>query len=265
MSRLQACQTLYAPIETGSDFRRRPVGGRTSPLGPALAPDRAMALQDRFRGGCSRRGADARSIPWSPRRIALIVLALLGTFLIGVFTAFLVDHIWSSKPAPLPDSVVAQIVDGIIQVESGGNARARNARSTAAGAGQFIEATWLELARRHLPHLKSRSDAEVLQLRFEPELSRTMAGHLVRRNEAVLRGRGLPATPGTLYLAHFAGGAGAAAILSAQHDADAASVMAFADASGKTTREKLVKANPFLQRMTARDLQRWADNKMRSR
>lgn len=204
-------------------------------------------------------------MPWSPRRITLIVLALLGTFLIGVFTAFLVDHIWSSKPAPLPDSVVAQIVDGIIQAESSGNARARNPRSTAAGAGQFIEATWLELARRHLPHLKSRSDAEVLQLRFEPGLSRTMAGHLVRRNEAVLRGRGLPATPGTLYLAHFAGGAGAAAILSAQHDADAASVMAFADASGKTTREKLVKANPFLQRMTARDLQRWADNKMRSR
>jgi hypothetical protein len=73
--------------------------------------------------------------------------------------------------------------------------------------------------------------------------------------------RGLPVTPGTLYLAHFAGAAGAIAILSALEEADAASIMASADATGRTKRERLVKANPF----TVADLKSWADRKMRIR
>ena len=79
----------------------------------------------------------------------------------------------------------------------------------------------------------------------------------------MLRKRGLPVTPGTLYLAHFAGGAGAVAILSAAEDADAALIMATADASGRSRREKIVKANPFLERFTVADLRNWAERKMR--
>ena len=74
--------------------------------------------------------------------------------------------------------------------------------------------------------------------------------------------RGLPVTPGTLYLAHFAGGAGAVAILSAMENADAAFVMANADATGRTNREKIIKANPFLERFTVADLRNWAPRKM---
>jgi hypothetical protein len=48
--------------------------------------------------------------------------------------------------------------------------------------------------------------------------------------------------------------------LSALEDADAASVMASA---GRTKREKIVKANPFLDRLTVADLRIWADRKMR--
>ena len=79
----------------------------------------------------------------------------------------------------------------------------------------------------------------------------------------MLRKKGLPVTPGTLYLAHFAGRAGAVAILSAPGDADAASAMASADATGRTKREKIVKANPFLERFTVADLRSWADRKVR--
>jgi hypothetical protein len=60
------------------------------------------------------------------------------------------------------------------------------------------------------------------------------------------------------------GGAGAVAILSALDDADAAFVMANADATGRTNREKIVKANPFLERFTVADLKTWADRKMRN-
>jgi hypothetical protein len=72
--------------------------------------------------------------------------------------------------------------------------------------------------------------------------------------------------PGRLKLAiaavHFAGGAGAVAILSAMENADAALVMATADATGRTKREKIIKANPFLERFTVADLRNWADRKM---
>jgi hypothetical protein len=79
----------------------------------------------------------------------------------------------------------------------------------------------------------------------------------------MLMRRGLPVTAGTLYLAHFAGGAGAVAILSAPENADAALVMASADATGRMTRAKIIKANPFLEKFTVADLKLWATRKMR--
>jgi hypothetical protein len=54
------------------------------------------------------------------------------------------------------------------------------------------------------------------------------------------------------------------AILSAMENADAALIMATADATGRTKREKLVRANPFLERFTVADLRNWADRKMRA-
>ena len=80
----------------------------------------------------------------------------------------------------------------------------------------------------------------------------------------MLRQRGLPVTAGTIYLAHFAGGAGAVAILSAAENADAALVMATADATGRTKREQILNANPFLEHFTVVDLKIWADRKMSS-
>ena len=84
----------------------------------------------------------------------------------------------------------------------------------------------------------------------------------VERNVAMLRQRRLPVTAGTLYLAHFAGRAGAVAILSAPDNSDAALVLANANSTGRTKRERLIKANPFLEHFTVADLKVWADRKM---
>jgi hypothetical protein len=92
---------------------------------------------------------------------------------------------------------------------------------------------------------------------------RELTAPFSERNAEVLKRRGLPLTPGTLYLAHFADAAGAVAVLTSMEDADAALVMANADATGRTTREKIIKANPFLERFTVADLRSWADRKMR--
>jgi hypothetical protein len=150
----------------------------------------------------------------------------------------------------------------IVVVESSGDASARNTRSSATGAGQFLDGTWLEMIRAYRPDLGARAEAEILDLRYDPEVSREMVARFAEKNAAMLGRRCLPVTPGTLYLSHFAGGGGAVAVLSAPETADAAATMAEADSTGRTTREIIVTANPFLADFTIADLKRWADRKM---
>ena len=174
---------------------------------------------------------------------------------------------WSSdsqREEPTAAAAIHAVVEQIIRVESDGDPNAKNKRSSATGLGQFLDETWLDMIRAHRPDLAKggRSHAEILQLRRDPKTAREITARFTERNAEILRKRGLPVTPGTLYLAHFAGGAGAVAILSAMENADAALVMATADATGRTKREKIIKANPFLERFTVADLRNWADRKM---
>lgn len=178
-----------------------------------------------------------------------------------------VTHVYPLIQRNLPwstDADTRAVVERIIRAESNGNANAKNIRSSATGAGQFIDQTWLETIRAHRRDLVvGRTDAELLEMRSNTPLVREMVARTVERNTMTLKKRGLPATAGSLYLAHFAGPAGAVALLTVADDDDAASVMAKADSTGRSTREKLVKANPFLEKLTVRDLKSWADRKMR--
>jgi hypothetical protein len=110
---------------------------------------------------------------------------------------------------------------------------------------------------------KGRRDQELLKLRRDTELTREIITRLVEQYARTLQKRGLPLTPGSLYLAYFAGPAGAVALLTGAEKADAASLMAAADVTGRTSRQKLVRANPFLEALTVGDLKNWADHKMR--
>lgn len=188
--------------------------------------------------------------------IAAVILAWVGA-----------THLYSCLPGGpqiFDNGAVKAVVERIIAVESGGDSNAKNTRSSATGAGQFLDETWLDMIRAYRHDLvEGRSEKEILDLRRDPELNRTIITRLVERNAAMLRKRGLPVTPGTVYLAHFAGAAGAVAVLSVSENVDAASLMASADSTGRTTREKLVNANPFLSELTVGDLKNWANRKMR--
>jgi hypothetical protein len=202
-------------------------------------------------------------IDWSLRSLIITSLFLIagGFGWLGATASH-----WPSDPQRLELSGAAAIhavVEQIIRVESNGDPSAKNRRSTATGLGQFLEETWLDMIRAHRPDLaKGRSQAEILELRQDAKIVREITARFSERNAEALKRRGLPVTPGTLYLAHFAGAAGAVAVLTAMEDADAALVMANADATGRTKREKLIKANPFLERFTVTDLRNWADRKM---
>jgi hypothetical protein len=145
------------------------------------------------------------------------------------------------------------LIDQIISVESGGDNNAKNPRSTATGPSQFLSSTWLDTIKTARPDLaQGKSDDELLALRTDPQLSRQMTEAYAARNGETLAKAGLPVTPGTTYLAHFAGPQGAVSVLNADPSAPVASVMG----------QAAVKANPFLQGMTVGDLRAWADRKM---
>lgn len=145
------------------------------------------------------------------------------------------------------------IADQIDSVESGGNPTAANPRSSAEGIGQFIAPTFLSVIKQHFPQLaQGRSDAEILSLRADPTISRAATAAYAGDNQDYLAKNGLPVTAGTVYLAHFAGPKGAAKILQADPGASVADILG----------QAAVKANPFLQGMTAQGLRAWAARKM---
>jgi hypothetical protein len=204
---------------------------------------------------CSRRSI----------RHVILVGIFLAAFALGWCGGFGLHWLLDKRRDDSADGIaIKTIVERIIQVESNGNPNAKNKRSSATGLGQFLDETWLDLIRTYRPDLaRGRGKGEILELRRDPNLAREITSRFTEQNAGMLRRRGLPITPGTLYLAHFAGGAGAVAILSALDHADAASIMAKSDASGRTKRAKIIKANPFLERFTVADLKSWADRKMR--
>lgn len=152
--------------------------------------------------------------------------------------------------------------DRIISVESGGDPTARNDRSSAAGPGQFIDATWLATLKAHRPDLaEGQADADLLALKNNPQLAsqpqnvalaKDMTAAYSADNQAHLQRNGLPVTPGSTYLAHFAGPGGAVKVLQADPTAPVESILG----------ASAVAANPFLKGMTAQGLQAWAAKKM---
>ncbi|RJE87907.1 peptidoglycan DD-metalloendopeptidase family protein [Paracoccus onubensis] len=162
----------------------------------------------------------------------------------------------SSAGQVMASNAVEALIGQIIQVESAGNARAKNPRSSAAGLGQFIDSTWLRMMRNYRPDLvASLSPRELLDLRFDPGMSREMVRRLAQENEAFLRARGHSITAGRLYLAHFLGPAGADLALRADPSLPVGSVMGAG----------VVSANPFLRGYSLGDLRNWAERKMSGR
>jgi murein DD-endopeptidase MepM/ murein hydrolase activator NlpD len=154
------------------------------------------------------------------------------------------------------DEAVELLVDKIVHVESGGNARAKNPLSSATGLGQFIDGTWLRMIRTYRPDLaRSLSREQVLELRFDETISREMVRRLAQEGEAYLRARGHSITAGRLYLCHFLGMDGAATVLSADDGADLGAVLG----------GPVISANPFLTGKNVSYIKSWAEAKMRAR
>jgi hypothetical protein len=216
-------------------------------------------------GKTQARAAVTDCIP-AISRSGLIIGVLLVILFIGLIVGSIVCRLVDPTSSELTTTEeFTALADLIITAESNGNPRDKNKKSSATGPAQFLDDTWLEMISAYRPALAtSHSQKEILALRRDPDLSREMTTRFMQRNARILRKRNLPVTPGTLYLTHFAGVAGAVALLSGPEEEHAATIMAKADASGHLTRSKIVAANPFLAEFTVADLKHWADAKMQN-
>jgi len=241
-----ALQDLLSSLKNGHRFR--PQSAEYISLSAPFKDENFATPRKRARGD--------HGVRISPLALFLIFAVGFGLKLHfhDIHFAMFPDHAASSLKA---------LVDRITMAESQGNPDARNKFSSAAGLGQFINATWMALIKKHRPDLAgAMSDNDILALRKDPELSREMTARYVEQNSSILMKKGLPVTPGSLYLAHFAGPGGAAAILSAPEEVDAATVIASVDGQPARTREKIISGNPFLKGFTVKDLKNWAHLKM---
>lgn len=151
-------------------------------------------------------------------------------------------------------AVGGNLVDRIVGVESGGNANAKNPLSSATGAGQFIESTWLTMFKKYFPdRAASLSDAMILELRKNADLSRQMVELYAQENAAFLQRLGVKLNDGNLYLAHFLGPQGAADLLRAAPSTPVEQILG----AGQINANRSI-----LQGKTAGQVSTWAQNKM---
>lgn len=149
------------------------------------------------------------------------------------------------------------VTNRILQVEGFG----KNGKSSATGAGQFIDATWLDVIKRNRPDLaEGRGDDELLALRNDKALGRQMTDAYRNENAGYLKNRGVEPTAGNQYLAHFLGPAGAAAMIRANPNAPAIDVLT--DLLGEKKAQAMVDANPTILNSLAGNVRAWADGKM---
>ena len=151
----------------------------------------------------------------------------------------------------VPVGARAEVKRRIGVVESGGNDRAANPRSSATGRYQFTQGTWLAYYKRRFGTGGLSNDA-ILTKRADGRLQDVLMDDLLSDNAAFLNRAGEAETAGNLYLVHFAGQGGAGKLFRADPGASARSVLG----------DAVVRANPFLKDMNAGEVIAWAHRKM---
>jgi len=170
-------------------------------------------------------------------RLLFICLA----FLIGPAIVCLAED---SETKLTPTESETLFLDRLMRAESGGRQFARNRASSALGPFQFLGTTFIDVVRRNIPALSDKSDAEILALRTDFQVSRDVALIYTRENAIALAAKGKEATAANLRLAFFSGANGALRVLEAEPDALVSNLLS----------QAAIAANPFLRKMTASQL-----------
>jgi hypothetical protein len=156
------------------------------------------------------------------------------------------DHAKAIPAEPTkPKMTMDDFLDRLMIAESGGRDTAKNPLSTATGAFQFIESTFLAVMQRHHPkRIEKLTVAQILALRTDRKTARAAARAYTRDNAQILAANGHKPTFPHLRLAFLLGTNGAMRILEAKPESPLAPLLGRA----------VMRANPFMTRLTAAGL-----------
>lgn len=144
-----------------------------------------------------------------------------------------------------PGLTLETFLDRLMMAESSGRDAARNPRSTAVGAFQFVRGTFLYVVRRHFAEeTASLSTAAVLAMREDRAFARRAAEAYSKDNAAHLVKEGLPTSFTNLRLAYLTGPSGAVRVLRAPPQTKVSALL----------RSAAISANSFMAHMTAAEL-----------
>ena len=137
---------------------------------------------------------------------------------------------------------MATFLDRLMLAESSGRDDARNPLSTAVGPYQFIESTWLDLARRiFVTETQAMTPVQILALRTDRAYARRAAEAYTKDNAANLKAAGVETTFPHLRLAFLLGPQGAIRVLQAAPETRVTLLLG----------PSVARANPFMYGMTA--------------
>jgi hypothetical protein len=140
---------------------------------------------------------------------------------------------------------MAVFLDRLMRAESGGRDQAKNPRSTALGPYQFLNSTFIDVARRHFhKEVEKLNDTQLLALRTNREFSRRAAEAYTRDNASYLGAAGLKPSFPHLRLAFLLGAGDAIKVLKSPPDTPLTQLLS----------PMVIKANPFMARLTARTI-----------
>lgn len=134
----------------------------------------------------------------------------------------------------------------IASAESGNSDTAKNPGSSALGKYQFTTGTWNGLMAMH-PELRLTANGRT----DEAQQDRAIRA-LTTDNAQALSASNIKVTPANLYAAHFLGLDGAEAVLSQPSTTPMSNLVS----------SEVLKANPFLSKMTVGDFQNWTSEKV---
>lgn len=141
----------------------------------------------------------------------------------------------------------------LMMAESAGKPHAKNPRSTALGPYQFINSTFIEVVDRHFSdEVEGMSQSEILALRTDMEFARRAAIAFNDDNAKYLRERGVKPTFAHLRLSHLLGPAAAVKVLRAKSNTQLTKLLP----------NPVIRANPFMKRMTVARLVSWAEGEV---
>jgi hypothetical protein len=145
-------------------------------------------------------------------------------------------------------NVPADVLYGIAKQESNFKTNAKALTSSATGLFQHVTDTWNSLAETY----GGRYGITPQTSRKDPVANALMAAALMAENQRALTANGIPITPGSLYMAHFAGLPTALEVFEAP---DAAKVSSVLSAEQR-------QANGFLGNWSVGDLKDWTQGKI---